>query len=126
MKLVARSAAPPHASRSALRRTLVLALIIGAVIHDVQPARGADQPPKGKVILADLGGDTTLELMSIPPGEFMSGSTPAERAWATGIEGGATPGTARESYEGEPQLMRVKDAFWMGDVYKRQNPPRGV
>ena len=60
-------------------------LIVCVVSWGGQPARGADQPPKGKTILADLGGDTTLELMSIPPGEFMSGSTPAERAWATGI-----------------------------------------
>jgi sulfatase modifying factor 1 len=43
------------------------------------------------------------------------GSTAAERAWATGPEGGATPGTDRESFEGEqPRLMRVKNDFWMG------------
>lgn len=63
----------------------------------------------------DLGAGVFLELLYIPPGEFMMGSTAAEKAWATGIEGGATPGTDRESFEGEnPRPMRVKDAFWMG------------
>jgi len=65
--------------------------------------------------MIDLGSDVSLEIVYIPPGEFKMGSTPEERAWATGTEGGATPGTARESYEGEyPRPMRVKDGFWMG------------
>jgi len=55
-----------------------------------------------------------LELVYIPPGEFMMGSTPAEKKWATSEEGGALPGTDRESFEGEPRLTRVKDGFWMG------------
>lgn len=62
-----------------------------------------------------LGEKITLELVKIPAGKFRMGSTPEEKAWATGIEGGATPGTDRESFEGEsPRLMQVKDAFWMG------------
>jgi formylglycine-generating enzyme required for sulfatase activity len=77
-------------------------------------ARG-DEPAKGAVKWVDLGGDVTLEVVYVPPGEFLMGSTPEEKRWATGIEGGAQAGTERESYEGEqPRPMRVKHGFWMG------------
>jgi sulfatase modifying factor 1 len=72
----------------------------------------ADQPATKQI---DLGEGVFLEVVYIPPGEFKMGSTPEERAWATGVEGGAVPGTERESYEGEASRpMRVKDGFWMG------------
>lgn len=78
-------------------------------------AAAADEPVQGASKVVALGKDVTLEVVYIPPGEFKMGSTAAEREWATGIEGGATPGTERESYEGEvPRPMRVKDGFWMG------------
>src|SRR5690606_41015167 len=60
--------------------------------------------PQSKVI--DLGDNVSLEVVYIPPGKFKMGSTPEEKAWATSQEGGATPGTDRESYEGEaPRAM---------------------
>lgn len=63
----------------------------------------------------DLGENVTLEVVYLPPGEFMMGSTPEEKQWATGIEGGAQAGTERESYEGQqPRLTRVKHACWLG------------
>lgn len=74
----------------------------------------AEQPANGDTKQVDLGGDMAIELVFIPPGEFMMGSTAEEKAWATGAEGGARPGTTRESFEGEPRPMRVKDGFWMG------------
>lgn len=89
--------------------SLVVALVISV------PSRAADAPKQGTVKKIDLGEDVSLEVLYIPPGKFMMGSTPEEKAWATGIEGGATPGTERESYEGEqPRPMQVKDGFWMG------------
>ena len=64
---------------------------------------------------ADLGKEVQLEVLYIPPGDFMMGSTPEEKIWATGIEGGAQAGTQRESFEGQtPRAMKVSQAFWMG------------
>ncbi|MCC7335967.1 MAG: SUMF1/EgtB/PvdO family nonheme iron enzyme [Pirellulaceae bacterium] len=81
----------------------------------VNTTMAADPPVLGTAKQLDLGDEISLEVVYIPPGEFKMGSTPAERAWATGIEGGATPGTERESYEGEqPRSMRVHDGFWIG------------
>lgn len=71
--------------------------------------------------LIDLGEGVTLEIVYIPPGEFMMGSTKEEKIWATGFEGGAHPGPGlpgtgeRECYEGrEPRLVNIKNGFWMG------------
>jgi formylglycine-generating enzyme required for sulfatase activity len=77
----------------------------------------AAEPAKGDTKRLDLGGGVTLEVVFIPPGEFMMGSTPEERAWAVGSEGGtgrAVGGDGREGYEGDPRKTRIKDGFWMG------------
>lgn len=74
----------------------------------------ADEPTKGATKKVDLGGSESLEIVYIPPGEFLMGSTPEERAWATGPEGGATPGTSREKPEGDARLTRIKHGFWLG------------
>ncbi len=90
-------------------KIVVLALLL------VASATQAAEPEQGAVRRLDLGDKVSLEVVYIPPGEFLMGSTPEEKAWATGIEGGAQPGTVRESFEGEqPRLMRVKSGFWMG------------
>lgn len=74
----------------------------------------AEKPEQGDVRTLDLGGEVALELVYIPPGKFLMGSTAEERAWATGPEGGATPGTTREKPEGEARPTRVSSGFWMG------------
>ncbi len=74
----------------------------------------AEGPKQGDTKQLDLGKSVALELVYIPPGKFMMGSTDAEKSWATGIEGGAQPGTVREKYEGEPRPMQVSKGFWMG------------
>ena len=86
--------------------TLLFISLIG--LHAAEP-----NPRDSKKI--DLGEGVMLEVVYLPPGEFMMGSSPEEKKWATGIEGGAQPGTNRESFEGEePRLTRVKHGCWMG------------
>lgn len=93
-------------------------LAIAIIVITIQSVTGtilAAEPQQGQAQVLKLGEEVTLELVFIPPGEFLMGSTPEEKAWAVGPEGGATPGTVRESYEGEaPRRMRVADGFWMG------------
>lgn len=99
-------------------RNVKLMLVVAALSLCVIPAFvksvAADEPRQGDVKSLDLGSDVSLELVFIPPGPFQMGSTAEEKAWATGIEGGAQPGTEREQYEGEPRPMRVGAGFWMG------------
>lgn len=73
-----------------------------------------DEPKQGDAKQLDLGNDVILEVVYIPPGKFMMGSTAKEKEWATGIEGGAQAGTVREQYEGDPRSMQVSKGFWMG------------
>jgi formylglycine-generating enzyme len=92
-----------------------MVLTMGAVVGNSKVAWSEEKPEARKTMRVDLGSNVSIELVAIPSGEFMMGSTPEEKVWATGIEGGAQPGTDRESYEGErPRRMRVKEAFWMG------------
>lgn len=94
--------------------TLVLTMVLVVGVSDAVTAK-ADEPAQGTAKSVSLGGAVALEVIYIPPGKFQMGSTPEEKQWATGIEGGATPGTVRESYEGpKPRPMRVKNGFWMG------------
>lgn len=88
---------------------VTLSLVAG-LLSAINPLSAAE--PESKVV--SLGGDVSLELVALPPGEFLMGSTAEEKAWATGIEGGAAPGTSREGFEGEPRLTKVKEAFWIG------------
>ena len=73
-----------------------------------------DEPKQGDAKKLDLGNDVILEVVYIPSGKFMMGSTAQEKEWATGIEGGAQAGTVREQYEGAPRSMKVSKGFWMG------------
>ena len=77
----------------------------------------AAEPEQGAAQQIDLGSDVALEIVYIPPGEFLMGSTDEEKKWAVGQDGGALFSSGdgvREGYEGEPRPMRVKEGFWMG------------
>ena len=70
-------------------------------------------PQVGQTRLLDLSAGVSMEFCGIPAGEFMLGSTKAERDWAAGPEG---QGKA-EWFTGEgeaPRLARIKQGFWMG------------
>lgn len=100
-----------HMKTIQLLKSLLLIVFLSS--FSIYPAF-ADDPKQGDSMRLNLGNDVSLELVYIPPGQFMMGSTETEKEWATGIEGGATPGTAREKYEGKPRTMRVRNGFWMG------------
>ena len=96
--------------KMACRGTLVVTATLATAVQAAAPAQG-----ETKVV--DLGKGTALELVYIPAGQFMMGSTPAERAWAIGPEGRAAPGKGgdgRERFEGDPRLTSIKNGFWLG------------
>lgn len=93
----------------------VLGLLVPLLCFVCFRGVSGDEPQPGTSKLVDLGRGVKLEILFIPPGEFLMGSSPQEKLWATGIEGGAQAGTERESYEGQqPRPMQVKQGFWMG------------
>ncbi|MEZ5951292.1 MAG: SUMF1/EgtB/PvdO family nonheme iron enzyme [Planctomycetaceae bacterium] len=102
------------AVKSVLCVLLVVAVL--SLLERSQPVGiHAADPNQGEARRVDLGDGVSLDVVFLPPGKFMMGSSPEEKAWATGPEGGATPGTVRESYEGEaPRPMRVAEGFWIG------------
>ena len=101
-------------------RDVAKAMVVWAILAmpGIAPDRSqAAEQVKGATKQADLGRDVKLEVVYIPPGEFLMGSTAEEKQWAVGQDGGAlfsSGGGVREGYEGEPRRMRVKDGFWMG------------
>ncbi len=64
-------------------------MFLAACVCAMSLSASAEEPTKGDTQKADLGSGITLETVYIPPGEFKMGSTPEEKKWATGIEGGA-------------------------------------
>jgi formylglycine-generating enzyme required for sulfatase activity len=68
-------------------------------------------PKVGEVFTLPLGGNVTMELMGIPPGEFLMGSTKEEQAWA--VANGLKEESAKR--EGEaPRKATIKQGFWLG------------
>ena len=67
---------------------------------------GAVNQP-GQVFTNSVG----AEMVFIPPGEFMIGSTPEERARARAM---GAPETAVANEGGQPRHAQVRNGFWMG------------
>ena len=55
---------------------------------------------------------TNIEMVWVPPGEFLMGSTAKEREWALGPEGKLDTDRLFES--GEPKRVTIKNGFWIG------------
>lgn len=95
----------------------IAALIFGSAVCVPGVTAKAEEAAQGASKQVSLGGKVNLEVVYIPPGEFMMGSTAEEKKWAVSQDGGAefsSGGGAREAFEGESRPMRVKEGFWMG------------
>ncbi|MBI5397353.1 MAG: SUMF1/EgtB/PvdO family nonheme iron enzyme [Verrucomicrobia bacterium] len=69
------------------------------------------KPKVGEVFTLDIGKGVAMELMGIPPGEFLMGSTKEEQAWA--VASGRKEEEVKR--EGEaPRKATIKQGFWMG------------
>jgi formylglycine-generating enzyme required for sulfatase activity len=68
-------------------------------------------PKVGDVYTLALSSNVTMELMGIPPGEFMMGSTKEERAWAKAND---CKDEFMEREDEQPRKTRIRQAFWMG------------
>ena len=71
-------------------------------------------PKVGEVFTLNVGSTVTMELMGIPPGEFMLGSTKEEQAWAmaNGLREDEFDFVKREGEA--PRKATIKQGFWMG------------
>ncbi len=112
-----RSPGYPMTPVPTLRSLTFLTLSVAFIAAIGLPSLEAGEPAKGDARSVDLGNGVHLNVVFIPPGRFLMGSTAAEKEWAVGQEGGAafsSGGGVREGYEGEPRPMKVRDGFWMG------------
>jgi formylglycine-generating enzyme required for sulfatase activity len=100
-----RSSTPPSSPASAPKDGGILAP------SETRVTTLTTNPKVGEVCALDLGSNVTLDLMGIPPGEFLLGSTPEERAWAN-ANGCETKYTAYESER--QQKVTVNGGFWLG------------
>ena len=71
--------------KTSLARIVSAQAIIAAAFGFGFPinATHAGEPAKGATKQLNLGNGVTLEVVFIPPGEFMMGSTREEKQWAT-------------------------------------------
>ena len=82
------------------------------VLQETRVTALTTAPKAGEVCPLDMGGGVTMDLMGIPPGEFMQGSTKEEQEWARLNVAAGHAGFL--GHEGEtPRKAAIKQGFWM-------------
>lgn len=70
----------PFTSGNSISPFTIAALWACCLVLDGLNVFAEDKPAQGDVKRLDLGGGVALEVLFIPSGEFMMGSTPEEKA----------------------------------------------
>lgn len=126
------AAADPQSKKRSLRRVGVIAAAVitlaGCSVSPPSKAERETAPSSSRssntptlqnsittAALKQLGSIFTnsvdAEMVFIPPGEFMIGSTPGERARARAM---GAPETAVEHEGGQPRPSQIRHGFWLG------------
>ncbi|MBI5685208.1 MAG: SUMF1/EgtB/PvdO family nonheme iron enzyme [Verrucomicrobia bacterium] len=98
---------PEGSGQAGTSTTVAPATRISPPLTPVMPTAPASPAGPEKTMMTSTG----MELVWIPPGEFMIGSTPEERAWA--LQNGCSEDYVKR--EGDaPRKTAVKQGFWLG------------
>jgi serine/threonine protein kinase len=104
------SAAAPSRWRPrvcALAAVVAMAAVAGMFAWAPWKKGRADPARIGQPFVASIG----MELVYLPPGEFLLGSTPEDQAWA--MDNGTLPSWV-QSEGREPRKAAIKAGFWIG------------
>ena len=85
----------------------------------------------GRIISLNLGRDVKLELVWIPPGKFIMGSSESESGYNYDVDGcqlpsGEKTATRKFEAEGPRHWVRITKGFWMGKYEVTQEQWRAV
>ncbi|MFA5189220.1 MAG: SUMF1/EgtB/PvdO family nonheme iron enzyme [Verrucomicrobiia bacterium] len=76
----------------------------------VASAAASSRVQTGQSLMTSIG----MELVPILPGEFMLGSTPEEREWATSAEGRRANPIFTQAEGEQPRKTVIRQGFWLG------------
>lgn len=76
----------------------------------VASAAASSRVQTGQSLMTSIG----MELVSIPPGEFMLGSTPEEREWAMSPRNGGSRELMVRVEGEQPRKAVIRQGFWLG------------
>ncbi len=83
-------------------------------VHE-QDRQATDNGQRGTNLVLDLGGGITLELVPIPSGKFMMGSTPVEKGGEEKVStGGAQYTFGKEAWDVPQHDVTISKSYYMG------------